>query len=110
MTLTFVSAGVTIFGIIKIYRTSSELQKYNSKVTINTRNMILHSILLALQSLVNVFNALILYIPFFLNHFGVITIVVTATDLIVQLMICYICLTMGSHVQLRKFQMTLDMT
>ena len=33
-----------------------------------------------------------------------------AADVIVQLMICYICLTMGSNEHLRKFQMTLDMS
>ena len=98
--ITFVSTGVTIFGIIKIFRTSSELQKYNSNVTVNTRNMILHSILLTLQSFVNVFAALS-YIPFLQSHAVQISIVVSVVDLIVQLMICYICLTMGSHVQLR---------
>ena len=97
----FASTGVTIFGIIKMFQTSSELQKYNSNVTVNTRNMILHSILLTLQSLVTVFSALSPYIPLFFYHATLITIVVSAVDLIVQLMICYICLTMGSHVQLR---------
>ncbi len=99
--MTFGSTGVTIFGIIKIFRTSSELQKYNSNVTVNTRNMILHSFLLTLQSLVNVLNALKPFITFFLNYSGVFSIVVSAVDLMVQLMICYICLTMGSHVQVR---------
>ncbi len=99
--MTFGSTGVTIFGIIKIFRTSSELQKYNSNVTINTRNMILHSILLTLQSLVSVLNALLPFFPLFYSHGRIITIVTSAVDLIVQLMICYICLTMGSHVQLR---------
>jgi hypothetical protein len=70
--------------------------------------MILHSVLLILQGFVAIFQAIE---PFILLSYGsMITIVVTAVDLIVQLMICYICLTMGSHVQLRKFQMTLDMT
>ncbi len=90
-----------MFGICKIFKTSSELQKYNSSVTLNTRNMILHSILLALQSLVNVFSALEPYIQFLNSHGPLISIFLTAVDLIVQLMICYICLTMGSHVQLR---------
>ena len=99
--LTFVSTGVTMFGIIKIFRTSSELQKYNSNITVNTRNMILHSILLTFQSFVNVLYALETYIPFLLSHGALITIVTTVVDLIVQLMICYICLTMGSYIQLR---------
>ncbi len=33
-----------------------------------------------------------------------------AVDVIVELMICYICVTMGSDERLRKFKMTLDMT
>ena len=90
-----------MFGIIRIFRTSSELQKYNSNVTVNTRNMILHSILLTLQSFVNVLNAFIPYFPFFYSYTIPINIFVTAVDLIMQLMICYICLTMGSHVHLR---------
>jgi hypothetical protein len=90
-----------MFGIYKIFRTSSELQKYNTNVTINTRNMVLHSILLTLQSFVNVLFAFEPFIPFFSSHGAIIFIIVTAVDLIVQLMICYICLTMGSHVQLR---------
>ena len=101
LTLTFVSTGVTMFGICKIFRTSSELQKYNSNVTVNTRNMTLHSILLTLQSLVNVLNVLEPYILLFSSYGPLINIVTTVIDLIVQLMICYICLTMGSHVQLR---------
>ncbi len=35
---------------------------------------------------------------------------VIAVDFIVQLMICYICLSMGSHVHLREFKMTLDLS
>ncbi len=65
------------------------------------QNMILHSILLTLQSLVNVFDAIATNFPFFFSHTALIYIIVTAVDLIVQLMICYICLTMGSNVQLR---------
>ena len=90
-----------MFGICKIIITTSELQKSNSYVTINKRTMILHSILLTLQSLVTVFNAFEPFIPFLKSHAGLINVVLTTADLIVQLMICYICLTMGSHVQLQ---------
>ena len=90
-----------MYGIYKIFRTSSELQQYNSNVTINKRTMTLHSILLTLQSLVNFFYAFANRFPFFSSHGTMIYFTVTEVDLIVQLMICYICLTMGSHVQLR---------
>ena len=96
--MTFGSTFVTIFGICKIFRTSSELKKYNSNVTLNKRNMILHSILLTLQSLVTVLNTTEAFIPIFFNHGVLINIVMNVVDLIVQLMICYICLTMGSSV------------
>ncbi len=72
--------------------------------------MILHSLLLTLQSLVTVVYALLPYIPVLFGRAALINIVVTAVDLIVQLLICYICLTMGSQPQLRKFQLTLDVT
>ena len=36
--------------------------------------------------------------------------VVTASDVILQLMICFVCLTMGSHEHLRKFIMTVDLS
>jgi hypothetical protein len=72
--------------------------------------MIIHSLLLTLQSLAAVFGTLLPYIKVFYTNSVLITIVVTAVDLIVQLMICYICLTMGSHIHLRNFQMTLDLT
>ncbi len=101
--ITFFSCLVTIFAICNIFGTTVELQKYNANVTINKRTMIIHIILLTLQSLVAVFAALELYIQVLFNYSQVITIVMTAVDLIVQLMICYICLTMGSHVHLRKF-------
>jgi hypothetical protein len=85
-----------MFGIYKIFETTKELQKYNTKVTINKRTMILHSVLLALQSFVAVFNALDYYIPFLYKRNALINIILTLVDLIVQLTICYICLTMGS--------------
>lgn len=34
----------------------------------------------------------------------------TAVDVIVQLAICFICLTMGSSEKLRRFKMTLEFT
>ncbi len=99
-----------MFGIYKIFGTTVQLQKFYTKVSINKRTMIIHTLLLALQSLVVIVNTLVPYIQFFYNHAHLITIIVTVVDLIVQLMICYICLSMGSHAYLRKFQITLDLT
>ena len=50
------------------------------------------------------------YIPLLYYHNTLIGILLAAIDVIVQLAICYICLTMGSHANLRKFQLTLDLT
>ncbi len=99
-----------MIGICKIFATASELQKYNTNVTINKHTMIIHSLLLTLHSFVAIVFALVPYIPVFFNHSSLISVVATIVDMIVQLMICYICLTMSSHVHLRKFQMTLDLT
>jgi hypothetical protein len=63
--------------------------------------MILHSALLIQQSLVTVFAVLDIYIKALNNHRALINIVVTGIDLIVQLMIGYICLSMGSQMYLR---------
>ncbi len=72
--------------------------------------MILHSLLLTLQSFIGIFGAMIPYIKLFYNQSVLITVIVTTVDLIVQLMICYICLTMGSHVYIRNTRITLDLT
>jgi hypothetical protein len=72
--------------------------------------MILYGLLLTLQSLVSVFYTLAPYIPTLYNRWQLINIVLTAVDVIVQIVICYNCVTMGSNVHLRKFKMTLFLT
>ncbi len=101
---------MTIFGIWKIVRTTIEIQKYNTNVTVNKSMMIFHSLLLTFQSVVTVFTGLVIYIQALYKNRHLIYIIGVVVDLIVQLMICYICLSMGSHVNLREFKMTLDLT
>ena len=72
--------------------------------------MILHSILLTLQTVVVVFAALIPFKKVLLSNSFSINFTITIVDLIVQMMVSYICYTMGSSVYLRKFQMTLDVS
>ena len=110
LVITFTSTTITIFAICKILRTSKELTKHNTNITINKRSMILHGLLLTLQSLVSVFYTLAPYIPALYNRWQLINIVLIAVDVIVQIVICYICVTMGSNVYLRKFKMTLLLT
>jgi hypothetical protein len=78
-------------------------------VTINKRTMILHSALLILQNFVTVFAGLVIYSKALNSHRALINIIVLVVDLIVQLMICYICLSMGCQRHLREFKMTLDL-
>ncbi len=63
--------------------------------------MIIHSLLLILQSLVTAIWAFEPFIISLLTHDGLIDIVVTAVDMTVQLMICFICVSIGSDVRLR---------
>ncbi len=72
--------------------------------------MILHGVLLTLQSLSTIVETLVPYLPVLYNRDILIIIVLTALDVIVQLMICFICVTIGSDERLRKIKMTLDMT
>ena len=83
---------------------------FNDNISINKRTMILHCVLLTLQNLVVFVWAFDPYIPILINRSNLIYIVLTGIDVIVQLMICFICVTMGSHINLRKFKITLDIT
>ena len=106
--ITFSSTVVTIFAVCKIFSIAKELQSYNENVSINKNTMILHAILLTIQSLASLLAATYPYIPLLAAQTIIIDITLTVVEVIVQLMICFICLTMGSHEHLRKFKMTLD--
>ncbi len=99
-----------MFAICKIARTARQLSLHNNKVSINNRTMLIHSVLLALQSFVAVISTLSYYFAVLYNHESLINIFLLGVNVIGQIMICYICVTMGSDVRLRKFKMTLDMT
>lgn len=72
--------------------------------------MIFHVGLLGLQCSVAVFYVLEPFITYFADHLALISTVLIIVDVFVQLAICYICITMGSSVQLRKLKLTLDFT
>ncbi len=72
--------------------------------------MILHAVLVTLQSFVTVLTSIYPYIGVLYQKQDLIGLILIVIDVIVQLMICYICLTVGSHEHLRKIQITLDMT
>jgi hypothetical protein len=108
--INLISTALTIFAIFKILKTAKELEKYIDNVTINKRTMTLHAAILSLQSLVTIINSLLPYIPFLYNRQYIINIILVAVEVLVQLAICFICLTMGSHEFLRKFKLTLDLS
>jgi hypothetical protein len=47
--------------------------------------------------------------PYLKQKTILVNIVLISVDTILQLAICFICLTMGSHVNLRKFKITLEL-
>ena len=68
----------------------------------NKRTMILHAILVTLLSFATVLNSIYPYIGVLYQRQDLIGLILIVIDVIVQLMICYICLTIGSHENLRK--------
>jgi hypothetical protein len=96
----------TVFAILKIFDTVKELRKTNTKINLNSRTMILHCVVL-------IFNCFILffycvpYSTFSSRQWAAIEVMSAAADLIVQLTICFICLTMGKSITIRNYKMTL---
>ncbi len=80
-----------MFALCKFFSASREIEKWNTNVCFNKRSLVLHILLLILITVVSSI------IPFFPFHTNLFKISVTITDMIFQLTICYICLTMGSN-------------
>ena len=106
LSISFSSTAVTIFAIFKIFGITKELEKYNNNVKINKRSMTLHVVLLCLQSTISIIIALIPYIITLFKSRNLVYIILTVVDVTVQLLICFICLTMNSNAQLRKLKIT----
>jgi uncharacterized membrane protein len=99
--LTIMSTITTIYAICKIFAINRELSLTNPNVKINKKSMVLHSTLLIIQCFV-VFLANVSYFwaPRFYNQ---LLTVLPMIDMIVQLLICYICFTLGASDQLTRF-------
>lgn len=93
----FASNAVTIFAIFQICRNVKKLNKFNSNVTINMRTIIIHAVLISLQTLVALINSIDPFIPMLQKKIYLIGTVLVIVDLIVQLAICFICLSMCSN-------------
>jgi hypothetical protein len=90
-TLVALSSVITIFSILRIMRTSKKLSATNSQVVANETTMIIHSILLAIISVVTAFDT---YYRFGEIHSAsIINISTFYLEMLVQLLLCYICWT-----------------
>jgi hypothetical protein len=99
--LTIMSTVITIYSICKIFETSKQLSATNQNVHINLRTMICHSSLLIVSSLIAIgYNTPYDKMP---RIASVIYVSLPVIDIIVQLLICYICWTVGSSEQLKRF-------
>ncbi len=106
LVINFASTIATVYAICNIFVNVRELRKNNSKVEINSRTMILHCVVLIFNCFVLFFYC-VPYSTFGPKQWASIEVMSAAADLIVQLAICFICLTMGTSEQLRRFKMTL---
>ncbi len=88
----------SVFSIRQIFKTIRTVQKNNSSVDINKCKMVIHCLLQAIQTLVVVFAAA----PNdWFQHEKTLKLIaysVLSYDLMIQLTVCYICITMGSSV------------
>ena len=100
-TLTIASTITSIYAICKILAINKELSLTNPNVKINKKTMVLHSTLLIVQSC----TAILANIPWsWAPRYNIIIwAVIPVIDMIVQLLICYICYTLGASDQLTRF-------
>lgn len=96
-----------IFALFKFFKASREIEKWNTNVCFNKRSLVLHLLLLIF---ITVVSSIIPYVPYLYNRYDLFYTVVTITDTMYQLTICYICLTMTSNSQISKFKVSLDVS
>jgi hypothetical protein len=106
VSLNFLSTFFSIFGIRKILNTLQELKKNNPRIKTNKFILILHCVVLVLNLAAVISESLPAKL-FTTYQFYLIDIILIATDTITQLCICYICWSMGSSINLRKFDLTI---
>ena len=100
-----ISTLLTGIAISKIFQLVKLLQQTNKKFFVNKQTMLFHCTILVLNCLVVIVNSLP-YSAFNHLEWTVVGVIVTLVDLMVQLCICFICWTMGSSQQLRRFRLT----
>jgi uncharacterized membrane protein len=100
-TLTIISSAVTIYAICKIIAINRELSLTNPNVKFNKKTMVLHSTLLIIQCCA----VILANVPYTWaeRYNNIIWAVMPVIDMIVQLLICFICFTLGASDQLTRF-------
>jgi hypothetical protein len=106
VTFNILSTAFAVYGIRKMLQTLELFKRGNSKIKTNKLTFILHCVVLVLNTLAVLFDAISL--NFFYGRSALIGFYfVTAMDVIVQLCICYICWTVGSSRILDKKKPTI---
>ncbi len=96
-----------MFALLKFFSASRKIEKWNTNVCLNKRSLVLHLLLLIF---ITVGSSIAPYFQFLRNRSILLNIVLSITNMLFQLTICYICHIMGSNAQLRKFRVTLDIS
>ena len=103
---------ITGYAIYKITMTTRTLKT----VEVNTRTMLLHISMLIIQNLVMMAVILFGAVSFVIDEngyelalFGRFDVPLTYVDALIELIICYICYTMGSSAALRRFDCNIQM-
>jgi hypothetical protein len=106
LTMHVVSTWIQGFAIYKIHSTTKDLKK----VEVNIRTMSLHISILLIQNAVMVVCMVFGSVAFVVDDqgyevtlFGRFDTPLTWVDCLIEMIICYICYTMGSSSQLRRF-------
>lgn len=91
-----VSTIITVVAIKKIYTTCKTVAQSDDSVKISLKSLVIHAFLLVIFVIVIVPTNLHLE----KKEFAIVWVVINTIDVIIQLIICYICWTMGSSEQL----------
>lgn len=94
---------IALFSIGMLFSTVKALRETDSRVGFNQWTMVLHSTFCIVQTLVILLDFLEAVTG---TQSMLVTSCVVAIDTLLQFVICYICLTMGSSATLRRFQCT----
>ena len=91
---------------MKIFKMVNEVRLTNPNLKFNKKLILMHVLLMIIQTSATVANS-VRQASFFDSYSNKLQIVMVFADLAMQVAILYICWSMGSSSQLRKFQFTL---